>query len=505
MRCFSLGTIVLVGVLLGAQGVKAQSPSCTGDDPVEGVLWGIADDGGDGTYVAGTGGVIRSCNGGDTWTTPSPLQRSGLSVLVHPLNSSTIYFGTDRGVYRSTDFGSSYSPTGDNISGFVFSLGAQPDGTLFAGADSGIYRSDDDGNTWNALAGSPTGENIIALAVDPSNDQIIYAGTNGNGVYQSTDGGATWNAASNGNALWQVRDIEFDPVNPSILNVPSWDGIWRSVDAGANWNNLGFSRVVDMAFDPNDGTRAYAASWDFGVLRSTDGGTSWSALNTSFPTNRLYSLQVLSSGRVLVGTESEGLFRSDDGGDTWGLAGTPIPDPAPPPAPTPGYASLSAEVENLMGGSVAAGSQARFRITVTNDGPDTSTASSVDFSWVRNRLTGNEGYDYTLTTNQGSCMRSITPEPDCTIGTLAAGASVIIEFRGDTEPAALSNYILRVFANNNESAGGRVAEVTVGSRITVLSSDGGGGTLGYLTLLWLSWGLWSRKKTATMPKKTNVR
>ena len=481
MRRSAFQTTLLFS-LLGAASAGAQTPNCPGNEPVEGVLWDISDDGGALAYVAGSGGVMRSCDDGDSWSLPTPAQRPGLSVLVHPTDPATVFFGTDNRVYRSSDSGASFTQTGTNIAGLIIGLGARSDGTLFAGTDSGLYRSDNNGDSWAAIAGSPTGNNIHAIAVDPNDDQLIYAGTNGNGMYRSTDGGVTWNAIGNGNPRWQVRDIEFDPGNSSIVYAPSWDGIWRSSDGGSTWSNLGFSRVTDMDFDPNDPIRAYASSWDFSVLRSTDGGSSWSSVNAVFPTNRLYSLSVLSTGRVLVGTEFEGLFRSDDGGNSWSVAGAPIPDP-PPPEPDPNaYASLSATVENLMGGNVSAGSQARFRVVVTNDGPDTSTDSTVNFGWLRNRLTGNEAYPYTLSTNQGSCARSVTQEPDCTIGTLAQGASVTIEFRGDTEPGGLNTYILRVFTNNNESAGGLAAETTVGATVTVFET-GGGGALGIWSAL----------------------
>ena len=477
--------LVFAGLLLAAQGLHAQTPvpECPGDDPVEGPLWDIADGSASGTvYVAGTGGVYRSCDGGDRWTSPSVISYSGLSLLIDPIDPARIYYGSDHGVRRSTDYGASFDATGGDITGLIFAFAAQSDGTLFAGGDNGVYASEDDGQTWMALDGDPRLVSVMALAVAPGNDQSIYAGTNGNGMFLSTDGGANWTAASNGNASWKVRDIEIDPANPSVIYAASLDGIWRSTDAGNTWADLGYSRVMDLDFDPNDDNRAYAASWDFGVLRSIDGGSSWSTVNAIFPTNKLYSLRVLQSGRVLVGTEFEGLYYSDDGGLSWGPAGAPIPPPAPAPPSANPYASLSVVVKNLSSDAVRAGEKARFRITVTNSGPDTSTDSTVNFSWVRNRLIGgNDPYPYTLTTSQGSCVRSVTATPDCTIGTLAAGASVEIEFRGETQAGALAMYILRVFTNNNESAGGLAAEVQIGSKITVAES--GGGSLDLLALV----------------------
>jgi photosystem II stability/assembly factor-like uncharacterized protein len=132
-------------------------------------------------------GAIWSPGSGDL----SARQVFGLSSDPH--GASTVWAGTDDGVYRSTNSGANFSKAG--VSGTVHSVLASPSGPVYAAADSGLFASSDGGTTWAAVPGvTPP---VVALAEDPATG-AVFAGTSGGGVFQNTDGGTAWTAQSTG-------------------------------------------------------------------------------------------------------------------------------------------------------------------------------------------------------------------------------------------------------------------------------------------------------------------
>ncbi len=131
------------------------------------------------------------------------------AVLVHPTNPATIFTGTDRGLFRSTDRGVTWGQYGTGIKTSssatlkILALAAARDGSrLYAGTSAGVFQSTDGGAEWSQGSGMLSGSGILryyyaitALAVDPANPQTVYAGDSGmmteGRVLKSTDGGAT--------------------------------------------------------------------------------------------------------------------------------------------------------------------------------------------------------------------------------------------------------------------------------------------------------------------------
>jgi len=236
---------------------------------------------------------------------------------------------------------------------------------IFAGAASsvsaagtpsrgGLFRRDAGDGTWEALGGGlPDKAEVRAILVDPNNPSVIYAGTQ-DGPYRSTDGGDHWHRLDfpdRGAVIWSIT---IHPTRPNILYAGTAPiALYRSTDGGDSWSKLpraispahceraGFdSRVLRITVDPNRPDDIYAALEVSGVIRSTDGGETWSDM--SAPLIRLADLPHLQSnvgGRhcghcegmldshataisaaapdtVFLGLRM-GLFRSDDRGVTW--------------------------------------------------------------------------------------------------------------------------------------------------------------------------------------------
>ncbi len=236
--------------------------------------------------------------------------------------------------------------------------------TYFAGyTGGGLWRTDDAGINWRNISdGFFTSSSIGAIAVAPSDENVIYVGsgehairgqssTYGDGMYKSTDQGRTWTRTGLESSR-QISAVRVHPNNPDVVYVAvqgdRWKGtsdrgIYRTTDGGKTWTQLltgqnATSGASDLSMDPTNPRILYAAFWDHqrmpwtvrsggdgsGMWKSTDGGDSWTRLTEGLP--KLMgkigvSVSPANPDRVyaIVEAESGGLYRSDDAGKTWRL------------------------------------------------------------------------------------------------------------------------------------------------------------------------------------------
>jgi photosystem II stability/assembly factor-like uncharacterized protein len=199
-------------------------------------------------------------------------------------------------------------------------VASQPN-VFYIGFDNGgVWRSTDYGSTWLPLFDSqPTGS-IGAIAVAPSDPNIIYVGSGagiirpdlavGNGVYKSTDAGKTWTHLGLDDTQ-MIAMIDVDPRDPNRLFVAALGhpygpnatrGIFRSTDGGKTFQKVlykdEYTSGNDVRIDPLDPTIVYATLWQQqqsyieggafggagnGIYKSTDGGTTWKQLTEGLP------------------------------------------------------------------------------------------------------------------------------------------------------------------------------------------------------------------------------
>jgi photosystem II stability/assembly factor-like uncharacterized protein len=488
--------------------VAGQAPTaieCSRADAVDGVNWAITDDGEGRSYVTGAASVFKSCDDGDSWSRTGGSVPAGFSLLVDPAAPSIVYAGADTGLYRSTDFGETFEPLETALTGLrVSALTARRDGTLLAGTTRGIWTSSDLGVTWTLMRGSPSGQSPRSIVAAPGNDErILVAGANGL-FYRTDDGGDSWREVEGLSEA--INELAYAPGNPSILFAAAWDGLYRSADAGTTWANLGGARNMDMTFDAADPMTAFRVTRAAGVLKSIDGGDTWFGSNAGLEAvvNDLYRVHSLPSGRLLAGTELGGVYMSDDGGASWSRAGA-----GSEVAATDREVSLSISVRSdNSDASVRAGKNLKFTVTVGNSGPDSATLAIADFRWTQS---GGFAPPYTLESKQGSCAMDHNG-PDCFLGTIAAGGSVDIVFRGDTVKNQSRTYYLEVIADAVEndtfvqaSAQGSTWVDLNCVLIFCTTADGGGGSTGVTLLLLLaaaSVAEWRRRRRAP-PRNQN--
>jgi photosystem II stability/assembly factor-like uncharacterized protein len=235
----------------------------------------------------------------------------------------------------------------------------------FGSVGGGIWRTIDAGVTWTPIFDSQPIASIGALAVAPSNPNVIYAGTgesdirsdlsSGDGVYRSLDGGATWKNIGLRDSR-QISRLVVDTHNPDIVYVGalghaygpnSERGVYKSIDGGSTWSHvldqgptIGVSDLAMATAAPNilfAGTwNAHRPPWSAyaplqgpggGLYRSTDSGATWTQVTGhGLPDGDWgrVGVALAPDGKrvyaLLEAGKKSGLYRSDDGGDTWTLA-----------------------------------------------------------------------------------------------------------------------------------------------------------------------------------------
>ncbi len=283
------------------------------------------------------------------WWSGGPYGGWVASLAVSPSLAldSSLFAGTESGVFRSTDGGNLWqgvaSTRGDFITCLQISLTYRQDRTIFAGTDTrGVLRSQDNGITWEpvGLAFLGAEPRINALAISPSYraDGTLYAAVNGRGLYRTTNKGLTWLHVPipSASATLNLQAIALSPNYNSdgVIFVGGSDGmLYKSTNKGGSWTPLPIYagpdawRVRAIALSPDyargDPT-IFVATYGLGTLRSTDGGAHWDQVNPAEPFRATAWIALspeYEDDRTVFSCypEQDALFISTNGGDSWNL------------------------------------------------------------------------------------------------------------------------------------------------------------------------------------------
>jgi photosystem II stability/assembly factor-like uncharacterized protein len=260
---------------------------------------------------------------------------------------------------------------------------SEPNTFYFGAAGGGVWKTTDAGRTWKGLMQHEASSAVGALAIAPSDPNVIYVGTGqvaarydiaaGDGVYRSTDAGKTWSNVGL-RATHHIGRLLVDPHDPDRVLVAAMGhvfgpnaerGVFLTNDGGGHWQQVlhvdDATGAVDLAWDPANPTVVFAAAWQMrmhpwmdyfmpqsgpgsGIYKSTDGGVHWDRLTTGLPAADIGRIglavapgsrgDVVYASIALEGSalttaaaahDASGLYRTDDGGAHWHLVnGDPV-------------------------------------------------------------------------------------------------------------------------------------------------------------------------------------
>ena len=199
---------------------------------------------------------------------------------------------------------------------------SQPD-ELVAGTRTGVFRSVDQGKNWERIspAADPELRNVDSIAIDPRDPQVIYVGTY-HLPWLTRDAGKTWSSIPAGIIDdSDIMSLRLDVADPQRVFMSACSGIYRSENQGGEWTKLqgipyAARRTQVIVQDGGSAQTLYAGTTE-GLWVTRDGGENWTRTT---PKDWVVSGVVIlggkggGPGRVVIGTESQGVQVSDDAG-----------------------------------------------------------------------------------------------------------------------------------------------------------------------------------------------
>lgn len=290
-----------------------------------------------------------STDGGNSWEEQGPLPEGSTELAFHPNRREVLYAGTGQGLFLSEDGGSQWTAVYTlAIGAKVFDLAIAPqapqnlymatisntlkstDGgynwailrpgesiavavhptqvdTVYLGTRQGVLKSSN--GEWDLATAGITDRDIVALAIDPKEPDTIYAATAGGGIFKSTDGGGSWTnriLPSLPPERTFVSSLEIDPAHPGHLYAAGGEGIFLSPDRSRRWRLIKPAALGYLVrCHPTAPNTVYSVTEE-GLLRSADGGTTWSKLYDE--------INLFVSGLAISPQDDETLYLATDNG-----------------------------------------------------------------------------------------------------------------------------------------------------------------------------------------------
>jgi uncharacterized protein (TIGR03437 family) len=267
-------------------------------------------------YATSDSGVFRSADGGATWTQQLPGLAGANSIAVDGANSNTVYAvisgylgNASPGAFKSTDGGQNWTSIAAlRYLPFLFTASlqcpAKISGTIYA-TDNGFYRSRDAGATWQSIG--PNNNNVFSFALAASDPGVVYTVSSDGFVYRSADGGDTWTKPGGMFPAYPSADnssyaysLAVDPQNENTVWALELNGnLYRSIDGGATFSIAlsdpaerpsvflsvspsGQSIIVSSRGGSEGGSNA---------IVSYDSGATWTRVNTPSTVNSVLAGQ----------------------------------------------------------------------------------------------------------------------------------------------------------------------------------------------------------------------
>ncbi len=270
------------------------------------------------------------------------------AITANPYTTpSTIWVGSpDQGVFKSEDSGRTWvSQNVDlghyTIQSLAVDTSTSPE-TVYAATLGGVYRSDDSGSSWSeartGLGGSPTFSILLDNSAYPPQ---LYAGTD-KGIFRSSDRGENWIPMQSASDELTITNIMMNTITePNTLEQtktlyasgPSLSaGIYKSTNNELDWTRLPTPLGVEIySFDIDPSNNHFYFGSRDGVYKSTDSGETWehssaNAAPEDSNTFHTYVIKVIGPNELYAGTKGKGIIKSTDGGNSWSILDTGLSD-----------------------------------------------------------------------------------------------------------------------------------------------------------------------------------
>jgi len=278
------------------------------------------------------GGLWASLDGGVQWqAVPALKGQSIFSFAQAPSNPAVLFAGTLLGIYRSTNAGSDWeliSPPGSKEIHEVESLAVDPTDLdiVYAGTWHLPWKTDDGGKNWKSIKeGVIEDSDVFSIIIDPAHPRTVFLSAC-SGIYKSENAGALFRKVVGiPSSARRTRVLMQDPSNLEVVYAGTTEGLYKTEDGGRHFNPMTAADVIvnDVFVDPTNPNHVLLATDRGGVQASEDAGVTFAPSNTGFSGRKVEALLVdrTNPDRLYAGIVNDksfgGVFTSINGGATW--------------------------------------------------------------------------------------------------------------------------------------------------------------------------------------------